>query len=92
MLRKMIGPNRDVVKGEWRRLHSEGFIFVLLTKCYSGDQIESVLGVTGRKYGEEAMCRRVLVGTSQGKKPRRRPICRRDDNFEMDLQGVGCRA
>jgi len=67
-------------------------MFVLLTKCYSGDQMENVLGVTGSKYGEGAMCHRVLVRTSQGKKPRRRPICRRDDNFEMDLQGVGCGA
>jgi hypothetical protein len=43
VLRRIFGPNSDEVTGEWRRLHEEelnDMYEVLLTKYYSGDQIE----------------------------------------------------
>jgi hypothetical protein len=36
MLRRIFGPKRDEVTGEWRRLHNEE----LITKYYLGDQIK----------------------------------------------------
>jgi hypothetical protein len=39
VLRKIFGPNRDEVTGEWRRLHA--LWCVLLTKYYFGDQIKN---------------------------------------------------
>jgi hypothetical protein len=42
VLRKIFRPKRNEVTGEWRRLHNEGLydLYLLLTKYYSGDQIE----------------------------------------------------
>jgi hypothetical protein len=37
VLRRIFGPKRDEVTGEWRRLHTYS---VLLTKYYFGDQIK----------------------------------------------------
>jgi hypothetical protein len=37
VLRRVFGPKREEVTGEWRRLLRS---FVILTKCYSGDQIK----------------------------------------------------
>jgi hypothetical protein len=40
VLRRIFGPRRDEVKGEWRKLHNEE----LLTHYYSGDKIENGMG------------------------------------------------
>jgi hypothetical protein len=40
--------------------------------------------------GKERGVYRVLVGKPEGKRPLRRPRCRREDNINMDLQEVGC--
>jgi hypothetical protein len=43
VVRKILGPKRDEIKGNWRILHKRG----LLTKCYLGDQIKKN-GMGGR--------------------------------------------
>jgi hypothetical protein len=41
VLRRIFGPRRDEVTGEWRRLHNEELNdFVLLTQYRAGDKIE----------------------------------------------------
>ena len=41
VLRRIFGPMRDEVTGEWRRLHNEELNeFVLLTEYCAGDKIE----------------------------------------------------
>jgi len=40
----------------------------------------------GERRGEH----KVLVGSPEGKRPLGRPRHRWEDNFKMDLQGVGC--
>ena len=41
VLRRLFGPRRDEVTGEWRRLHNEELSeFVLLTQYCAGDKIE----------------------------------------------------
>ena len=42
------------------------------------------------RMGEGRDVHRVLVGKPEGKKPRRRPRRRWEDNINMDLQEVGC--
>jgi hypothetical protein len=39
--------------------------------------------------GEDRCVHRVLVGTSEGKRPERRPRRRWEDNIKMDLQEDG---
>ena len=91
MLRRVFGPKRDLVTGEWRKLHNEE-----LSDLYSLPSI--VWMVTSRRMrweGHVARMRegrgvhRVLVGKPEGKKPLERPRCRWEDNIKMDLQKVG---
>jgi len=92
VLRKIFGPRRDEVTGEWRRLHNEE-----LNDLYSSSNIVRVIksrrmrraGHVAR-MGEERVVYRVLVGKSEGKRPLGRPRHRWVDNIRMDLQEVGC--
>jgi hypothetical protein len=91
-LRRIFGPKRDEVRGEWRKLHNEK-----LNDLYSLPNIVRVIksrrmrwaGYVARMGEERGGCR-VLVGKPEGRRPVRRPRCRREDNIKMDLQEVGC--
>ena len=88
VLRRIFGPRRDEVTGEWRRLHNEK-----LNGLYSSPNILRVIKSrrmrwTGHvaRMGEE----RVLVGKPEGRRPLGRPRRRWVDNIRMDFQEVGC--
>ena len=90
VLRRIFGPRRDEVTGEWRRLHNEE-----LNDLYSSRNIVWV--IKSRRWaghvarmGEERGAYRVLVGKPEGKGPLGRPRHRWVDNIRMDLQEVGC--
>ena len=92
MLRRIFGPRRDEVTGEWRRLHKEE-----LNDLYSSFNIVWVIKSRRMRWAghvarmcEERGVYRVLVGKSEGKIPLRRPRRRWVDNIRMDLQEVGC--
>ena len=54
VLRRIFGPKRENVTGEWRELHNEelNYLHVLLTKCYSRDQIKkNEMGGARNTYG-----------------------------------------
>jgi len=92
VLRRIFGPRRDEVTGEWRRLHNEE-----LNYLYSLPNIVRVIKLrrmrwAGRvaRMGEERQVYRVLVGKPEGRRPLGRPRCRWMDNIRMDLQEVGC--
>jgi len=92
LLRRIFGPRRDEVRGEWRRLHNEE-----LNGLYSSPNIVWVIksrrmGWAGHvaRMGEERGVCRVLVGKPEGKRPLGRPRHRWVDNIGMDLQEVGC--
>jgi hypothetical protein len=55
VLRKIFGHKRDKVTAEWRRLHiEEHHDLTLLTKYYSGDQInKNEMGGACGMYGSE---------------------------------------
>jgi len=92
VLRRIFGPRRDEVTGEWRILHNEE-----LNDLYTSPNIVRVIkrrrmrlpGHVAR-MGEERGVYRVLVGKPEGKRPLGRPRCRWVDNIKMYLQEVGC--
>jgi len=92
VLRRIFGPLRDEVAGEWRRLHKQE-----LNDLYSSPNIVRVIKSRGIRWaghlerlGEERVVYRVLVGRPDGKSPLGRPRRRWVDNIRMDLQEVGC--
>jgi hypothetical protein len=91
VLRRVFGPRRDEVTGEWRKLHNDE-----LNDLYSLPSIVRVVKSrrmrwTGHvvRMGEERGVHRVLVGKPVGKRPLGRPIRRWEDNIKMDVQEVG---
>jgi len=92
VLRRIFGPRRDEVKGEWRRLHNEE-----LSDLYSSPNIVRVIKSRRMRWAGSVLCMgegegvyRVLVGKLEGRRPLGRPRHRRVDNIRMDLQEVGC--
>jgi len=64
---------------------------ILLTNCYSGDQIEKIeKGGNVARMEDRRDVYRVLVGKHQGKRPLGRTRRRWEDNIKMDLPEVGC--
>ena len=75
MLRRIFGPKRDEVTGEWRKLHSEE-----LNDLYSSPNIVRVIKSRRMRWaghvalmGERRGVFRALVGKSEGKRPLGRP-------------------
>ena len=92
VLRRIFGPRRKEVTGEWRRLHNEE-----LNDVYSSPNIVRVIKSRRMRWaghvtrmGEERGMYRVLLGKPEGRRPLGRPRRRWVDNIKMDLQEVGC--
>jgi hypothetical protein len=92
VLRRIFGPKRDEVTGEWRRLRNEE-----LNGLYSVPNIVRVIKSRRMRWaghvarmGEGRDVYRVLVGKPEGKRPLGRPRHKWDDNIRMGLQEVGC--
>jgi hypothetical protein len=92
MVRRIFGPKRDEVTGEWRRLHNEE-----LNDLYSSPNIIQVIKSRIMRWaGHMARMRekrgsyRILVGGPHRRRRLGRPTLRWEDNIKMDLQKVGC--
>jgi hypothetical protein len=90
VMRRLFGPNRDEVTGEWK-LHNEE-----LNDLYSLPNIVRVVKSRRMRWarhvarmGEGRGVHSVLVGKSEGKRPLGRPRRRWEDNIKRDLQEVG---
>jgi hypothetical protein len=91
VLRRIFGPKRDEVAGEWRRLHNGE-----LHNLYSSpDIIRHVKSRRMRWAGHVARmgvvrnAYRVLVGKPAGKRRLGRPRRRLEDGIKMDLMEIG---
>jgi hypothetical protein len=90
MLRRIFGPKRDDLTGEWSRLHNEE-----LDDLYSSPNIIRVTKSVRMRWaghvarmGEGRGAYRILVGRPEGRRPLGRPRRRWEDNIKMDLQEV----
>jgi hypothetical protein len=88
VLRRIIGPKRDKVMGEWRKLHNEE-----RHNLYSSPDI--IRQVKSRRMrwaghvacmGKERKVYKVLVGKPEGKRPLGKS---REDGIRMDLREIG---
>jgi len=87
VLRRIFGPGRDEVTGEWRRLHNDE-----LNDLYSLPNIVRVIKSRRirrdehvARMGEERGVYRVLAGKPEGKRSLGRPRRRWVDNIRVDL-------
>ena len=92
VLRKIFGPKRDEVTGEWRKLHNKE-----LNNLYSSPNIVRVIKSRRMRWAghvarmvEGRGVYRVLVRKPEGTRPLVRSRHRREDNIRMDLREVGC--
>ena len=92
VLRRIFGPRRDEVTGEWRKLHNEE-----LTDLYSSSNIVRVIKSRRMRWaghvaciGERRSVYRVSVGKPEGNGPLGRHRLGWEDNIKMDFQKVGC--
>jgi hypothetical protein len=91
VLRRIYGPKRDEVTGDWRRLHSEE-----LNGLYSSPNIVRVMKSRRMRWAGHVVrmgvgrgVYRVLVGIPEGRRPLGRPRHRWEDNIRRDIQEVG---
>jgi hypothetical protein len=85
--RKISGPKRDDVTGEWRRLHNKE-----LCALYSSPNIFLMIKSKRMRWtGHVALMEewrgayRVGVGQIEGRRPLERPRSRRVDNIKVDV-------
>jgi len=92
VLRKIFGPKKDEVTGEWRKLHNEELNdlyaspnIVRVTKSRRTGWAEQVA-----RMGEGRGVYRILVGKPEEKRPLGRPSRRWENNIKMSLREVVC--
>jgi hypothetical protein len=78
VLRRIFGPKRDEVTGEWRKLHNEE-----LRDLYSSPSIIRIIKSRRMRWaghvarmGDKRNAYRLLVGKPEVKRPLGRPRCR----------------
>ena len=89
MLRRVFGPKRDEVTGEWRKLHNEELSDLYSLPMWVVKLRRMRWAGHVARMGEGRGVHGVLVGKPEGKRPLGRPRRRWEDNIKMDLQEVG---
>jgi hypothetical protein len=91
VLRRIFGPERDEVTGDWRKLHNEE-----LHGLYSSPSIIRVIKARRMRWAGHVACMgevrgayNILVGRPEEKRPIGSPRCRWEDNIKMDLRETG---
>jgi hypothetical protein len=91
VLRRIIGPKRDEVTGEWRKLQNEG-----LRNLYPSPSVIRIIksrrvrlaGYVAR-MGDKRNVYMLLMGMPEEKRPLERPTHRWVNNIRIDLGEVG---
>jgi hypothetical protein len=87
VLRRVFGPKRDEVTGEWRKLNNEElndlYFLPNIVRLVKSSRLRWAGHVA--RMGEDREVHRVLVGKPEGKRPLGRPRRRWEDYIEMDL-------
>jgi hypothetical protein len=91
VLRRMFGPKRGGVTGEWRKVHKGE-----LRNLYSSPDIIRQIKARRMRWaghmastGEGRKVYKVLVAKPEGKKPLERPRRRWKDRIRMDIREIG---
>jgi len=91
VLRRLFGPKRDEVTGEWRKLNNEE-----LRDLYSLPIIVRVVKSRRMRWAGHVVCmgegrgvHRVLVGKPEVKRPLGRPRRKWEDDIKMALRELG---
>jgi hypothetical protein len=91
VLRRIFGPKRDEVMGQWRKLHNEELPNLYLSpdiiRQFKSRQIRWVGHVAC--IGKERGVYTVLVGKPEVRRPLGRPRHRWEDGVRMDLREIG---
>jgi hypothetical protein len=90
VLRRIFGPERDEVTGEWRKIHDED-----LNDLYCSPDVVRVIksrrmiwAGNVERVGERRGLYGVLVGKPEEKRPLERPRRRGEENIKRHLQEV----
>jgi hypothetical protein len=91
VLRRIFGPKRDEVTGNWRKLHNDE-----LHGLYSSPSIVRMIKARRMRWAWHVERMRevrgtcnILVGRPEGRRPLGRHRCRWEDNIKMDLREIG---
>ena len=91
MLRRVFGPKRDEVTGEWRRLHKKE-----LYALYSSSNIIRVIKSRRLRWaghiariGDRRGAYRVFMGKPEIRRPLGKPRRRCEDNIKTNLREMG---
>jgi PAS domain-containing protein len=84
MWRRIFGPQRDEVTGEWRELHNEE-----RNDLYSSSSIILVVNTRRMRWAGQVarMGKRILLGKPEGKRPLERTRRRWEDNIKEGSSG-----
>jgi hypothetical protein len=90
VLRRIFGPKRDEVTGDWRKLHNEE-----LHNLYSSPDIMRMIKSRRMRWaghvarmGEKRNAYRILAGNPEGKRPLGRRRRRWVNNIKIDLREI----
>jgi hypothetical protein len=89
VLRRIFGPRRDEVTGEWRKLHSEELHNLYsspdIIRQVKANEVGGACGTHGR--GEKSV--HGFGGKARRKRPLGKPRRRWEDGIRMDLREIG---
>jgi hypothetical protein len=91
VLRRIFGPRRDEVRGDWRVLHNEELHNLYsspnMIRMFKSRRLRRAGHVA--RMGETRNACRILVGKPDVKRALGRPRRRSVDNIKMDLREIG---
>jgi hypothetical protein len=89
ILRRIFGPNRDEVTGEWRKLHNEEFHILYSSPNIIRHIKSRRMRWAGHVHAWERNVYKVFMGKPEGKRPLGRPRRRWEDGIKMYLREIG---